>query len=135
MLRLNRKAIFFIGLFAIVIVYSLYNIYFDLTSVPDIPGKWKHVNKLFFVLIVYTIGTIALKKYTVVWMMQIWHLVHIVFISLLLLIGAYDWYNGSITDQLRNIANSVHEFLISPVLYVSMGIIQARLLKNNKAHK
>jgi len=135
MLRLNRKAIFFIGLFSIVIVYSLYNIYFDLTSVPGIPGKWKHVNKLFFVLIVYTIGTIALKKYTVVWMMQIWHLVHIVFISLLLLIGAYDWYNGSITDQLRNIANSVHEFLISPVIYVSMGIIQARLLKNNKAHK
>jgi hypothetical protein len=131
--KLNKKYIFFLGLIAIVIVYSLYNIYFDLTYVPGIPGKWKHVNKLAFVLIVYGIGTIALRKYTVDWMMQIWHLVHIVFISILVLIGFYDWYHGSITEQVRNIANTLHEFLISPVLYVSMGIIQSRLIKYGKA--
>jgi len=80
----GKKTIFISGLVAIVVVYSLYNIYFDLTSVPDIPGKWKHANKLLFVLIVYGIGTLALKKYTITWMMQ----VCILFISFLF----QHWY-------------------------------------------
>ena len=130
MSKLNKKYIFFLGLIAIITVYSLYSIYFDLTYVPDIPGKWKHANKFLFVLIVYGIGTLALKKYMIGWMMLIWHLLHIVFISVLLLIGFYDWYHGNITDQIRNLANSVFDFLISPVLYVSMGIIQFRLFKS-----
>ena len=131
MSKLNKKYIFFLGLIAIITVYSLYSIYFDLTYVPDIPGKWKHANKFLFVLIVYGIGTLALKRYMIGWMMLIWHLLHIVFISVLLLIGFYDWYHGNITDQIRNLANSVFDFLISPVLYVSMGIIQFRLFKSN----
>ena len=130
MSKLNKKYIFFLGLIAIIIVYSLYSIYFDLTYVPDIPGKWKHANKFLFVLTVYGIGTLALKRYMIGWMMLIWHLLHIVFISVLLLIGFYDWYHGNITDQIRNLANSVFDFLISPVLYVSMGIIQFRLFKS-----
>lgn len=129
MLRLNHKYIFLFGLVAITLVYSLYHIYFDLTYVPDISGKWKHVNKFAFVLIVYAIGTFVLRKYKIAWMMQVWHFLHIVFISALLLIGFYDWYNGSITDQIRNIANSIHEFLISPALYVGMGILQFSLSK------
>lgn len=130
--KLNKKYIFFLGLIAIIVVYSLYHIYFDLTSVPGISGKWKHVNKLVFVLIVYGIGTIALRKYMVTWMMQIWHLLHIVFISILIAIGFYDWYHGGITEQVRNVANTIHEFLISPALYVTMGIIQYRLLSYRK---
>jgi cell shape-determining protein MreD len=113
-------------------VYSLYRVYFDITYVPDIPGKVKHANKFLFVLIVYGIGTLTLRRYMVAWMMLIWHLIHIIFISSLLLIGFYDWLHGDITEQIRNVANSVFEFLISPVLYVSMGIVQFRLFKNKE---
>lgn len=130
--KLSRRKIFFLGLIAIIIIYSLYNIYFDITNVPGIPGKIKHANKLLFVLIVYGTGTFVLKKFTVQWMMFIWHLIHIVFISVLIIIGLFDWYKGSIPDQIRNIANSLQEFLISPVLYVSMGIIQFRLFRKEK---
>ena len=126
------KYIFILGLLAICVIYSLYSVYFDLTYVPDIPGKLKHLNKLLFVIIVYGVGTLALKRYMIGWMMLIWHVLHIIFISVLLLIGFYDWYHGDITDQIRNVANSVFEFLISPVLYVSMGIIQFRLFKNKE---
>ncbi|MEO8713130.1 MAG: hypothetical protein ABI405_13445 [Parafilimonas sp.] len=133
MLKLNEKYIFILGLIVITIVYSLYHIYFDLTYVPDISGKWKHVNKFVFVLIVYGIGTFVLRKFRVAWMMQLWHFLHIIFISALLLIGFYDWYHGSITDQIRNVANSIHEFLISPALYTAMGILQFRLFKQNES--
>ena len=49
-------------------------------------------------------------------------------------VTAYDWYHGNITDQIRNIANSVFEFLISPVLYVCMGIVQFRLFRNKERY-
>lgn len=130
--KLSRTHIFLLGLIAIVVIYSLYNIYFDLTSVPGIPGKWKHINKFVFVLVIYGTGTLALKNFTVQWMMLIWHFIHILFISVLLLIGFYDWYHGSITSQVRNLANSLQEFLISPVLYLCMGIVQYRLFRNKK---
>lgn len=133
MLESNKKYIFFIGLLAILIIYSLYNIYFDLTSVPGISGKWKHANKFLFVLIIYGIGTFALKKYAVVWMMQVWHLIYAIFILALLLIGCYDWLHESITNQIRNIANSIFEFLISPVLYVCIGILYFRLFKKHQS--
>ncbi|HEX5151421.1 MAG TPA: hypothetical protein VFW07_08225 [Parafilimonas sp.] len=134
MLKLKPKYIFIFGLVAICIIYSLYRVYFDITYVPDIPGKVKHANKFLFVLIVYGVGTLSLRKYMIGWMMVIWHLVHIIFISLLLLIGAYDWLHGNITDQIRNVANSVFEFLISPVLYVCMGIVQFRLFGNKERY-
>ena len=130
--KLKPKYIFIFGFIAICVIYSLYRIYFDITYVPDIPGKLKHANKFLFVLIVYSVGTGPLTKYMVGWMMLIWHFIHIIFISLLLLIGAYDWLHGNITDQIRNIANSVFEFLISPVLYVCMGIVQFRLFRNKE---
>jgi len=132
MSKLKPKYIFIFGLVAICIMYSLYRVYFDITYVPDIPGKVKHANKFLFVLIVYGIGTLTLRRYMVAWMMLIWHLIHIIFISSLLLIGFYDWLHGDITEQIRNVANSVFEFLISPVLYVSMGIVQFRLFKNKE---
>ena len=132
MSKLKPKYIFIFGLVAICIVYSLYRVYFDITYVPDIPGKAKHANKFLFVLIVYGIGTLTLRRYMVAWMMLIWHLIHIIFISSLLLIGFYDWLHGDITEQIRNVAISVFEFLVSPVLYVSMGIVQFRLFKNKE---
>ncbi|MFT4152933.1 hypothetical protein [Parafilimonas sp.] len=132
MQKLNKNQIFFTSLFLIILVYILYGIYFDLTSVPNIPGKWKHANKFLFVLIIYGTGSFALKQFTVKWMMQVWHLIHVIFIFILLVIGLYDWIAGGITGKIRNVANALFEFLISPALYVCMGIIQFRLFRNRE---
>jgi len=126
----NKTLFFFSGLFAIFLVYSLYKIYWvDISYYSSIPRKIRHTARFGSVLLVYSIGSFALKKYTVEWMMTIWHLLHIIIISLLVLIGLYDWTFGMTSVSVRNIAASFHEFLISPALYVAMGIIHSRWIK------
>ncbi len=130
MLNLTNKRFYLIGGFiAIVIVYSLYNIYLvDVNYYNQIPRKLRHINRFLSILIVYGIGTYALKKYTVNWMMLVWHALHVVVIFLLLLLGVYDWTFGQASVQVRNMANTFHEFLISPIFYVAMVILSDRLL-------
>ena len=124
----NKRLYLIVGFIAITLVYSLYNIFLiDSSFYWSIPRKFRHFNKLILILIVYGIGTYALKKYTVGWMMQIWHLVHIIVIFSLVLIGMYDWYFHTVSLQLRNIANTFLEILISPMLYICIIILNRKL--------
>ena len=120
----NRRAWYWGGFILIVIIYSLYNLYLvDVNYYNAIPRKVRHICKFLSVLSIYLVGTYALKKYTADWMMYVWHLLHVIFISTLLLMGIYDWSFGELSDQTRNIANTLFEFLISPVIYIGAGIL------------
>lgn len=133
MLKLSNRQIYWAGFIIIVIIYSVYNLYLaDSTYYQDIPRKLRHVAKFASILLIYLTGTFALKRYTADWMMYIWHLMHIVIISALLLIGIYDWTFGQISDQFRNIADTLFEFLISPVIYIAVGILNNKFTQGNK---
>jgi hypothetical protein len=124
----HKKIFFFSGLSAIILVYAAYNIF--LLEAGDyflIPRIVRHFSGLGCVLLVYGIGSYALKMYTVGWMMLIWHLLHAILIFMVLLISLYtlDW--GPLTAQWHNFANTLVEFLISPTLYVVIGILNRRL--------
>jgi hypothetical protein len=120
----NRRLYFWGGFIIIVVIYSLYNLYLvDVNYYQSIPRKVRHICKFAAVLSIYGIGTFALKKHATEWMMYIWHLLHIIIIAVLLLIGLYDWSFGEISDQFRNVANTLFEFLISPVIYIAVGIL------------
>jgi hypothetical protein len=128
MLKLRHKHLtFFGGLLAIIIVYSLYNIYLtDTKYYYFIPRITRHFAGLGCVLLVYGIGTLSLKNYTISWIMLIWHLFHAILIALLVLIGIYAWGWWPIAIQWHNLAFTLFEFLISPSLYVIMGLINTR---------
>jgi hypothetical protein len=109
-------------------VYAAYNIF--LLEAGDyllVPRIIRHFSGLVCVLLVYCIGSYALKMYTVGWMMLIWHLLHAILIFMVLLFSLYtlDW--GPLTAQWHNLANTLVEFLISPILYVIVGILNSRL--------
>jgi len=124
MTGLSNKQVYWAGFIIIVIIYSLYNLYLvDVGYYQDIPRKVRHIGKFAAIVIIYATGTFALKKYTADWMMYTWHLVHIIIIILLLLIGIYDWSFGEVSAQVRNVANTLFEFLISPVIYIGVGIL------------
>ena len=48
-------------------------------------------------------------------------------------IGAYDWAFGMVDKKTKELAATMQEFLISPVLYVAMGILNKRLNKDQQA--
>jgi lipoprotein signal peptidase len=134
MSKLSNKQIYWVGFIVIVIIYSLYNLYLvDVGYYQDIPRKVRHIGKFVAILIIYGTGTFTLRKYTADWMMYIWHLIHIVIIILLLISGIYDWAFGEISVQFRNVANTFFEFLISPLIYIGIGILNTAFNRTGHA--
>ena len=127
---INKMFFFWSGLVAIALVYTLYNIFLeDASYYGAVPRKLRHVIRFLTILGVYGIGAFALHKFAVPWMLRIWHLIYFVSIVFLLAIGLYDWSHGLSTHLVRNFADSLTELLIAPALFVTMGIINARLKK------
>lgn len=126
----NKRKYILIGLLAIVVVYSLYYLCLVYVSYYDaIPRKVRHINRLLSILIVYGIGYWSFKKYNVKWIRMLWNAIYFTVVILLVLIGLYDWSLGPASMQVRNIAKTLHEFLISPVLFVAILIINKTLVK------
>jgi len=90
-----------------------------------------HFMKLVFFLLAYGMGYLGLRKRAEGWMMQVWHIVYIVAVLLLVGLGVYDWEVARTPLVFRVIADNLLEFLISPLLYVGIGLL-ARSLDHRK---
>lgn len=118
---------FIIGLIIIVVIYSAYYIYFaDSEDAMLIPRKIRHIIKFGTTILVYSVGSLHLGKLHQKWMAMLWHFVHISLLVTITSIGLYDWTFGMVTVATKQMAQSMQEFLISPVLYVGMGILNKR---------
>ena len=121
------------GLVVILIVYTLYYLYFvDHQGYYDINRKLRHVIKFFATVSVYLLGTFHLGKIRQSWMNMLWHTIHLSLLCVIMGIGIYDWTFGMVGDAIKTMAATFQEFLISPVLYVGMGILDERLVALNK---
>lgn len=127
----SDKTRFFAGLILIIIFYSLYNIYFvenqDFISVPKVI---LHVIRFLITVLIYFIGTIHLGKLKDHWMSTLWHFIHISGLTIMTLLGLISWFIVDIGFDLKQVAYTIQELLISPVLYVAMGLLNKSLNKN-----
>jgi len=116
------------GLLFILLIYTLFYLFFvESEQTQFIPRRIRHFIKFATTFSVYLIGTLHLGKLTAKWMSQIWHFIHISLLSVLVLIGGYDWLFGMVSQHVKDFTSTIQEFLISPVLYVGMGILNNRL--------
>src|ERR1700761_8474199 len=126
----KRKYIIIVGLLAIAVVYSLYYLCCVYVSNFDaIPRKVRHLERFASILMVYGIGYYSFKQYGVKWMRDIWNTIYFVLVCLLVLIGMYDWSFGPTSAQIRSVAKTVHEILISPILFMAIAIINKTLAR------
>ena len=119
----------FLGLLCICVSYTLYKIYFGedhLEHELHLVNKIKHLIKFSFILLVYTIGYFALRKTSAPWLMLIWNCLYAAIAILLVFVGLDDWIFPRAPAILRNFADALHQFLISPVLYVAVWIINTK---------
>jgi hypothetical protein len=122
--RLLHNRFFWLGLAGILFVYSLYYLLLrDNHEFYQVPRKFRHVYKFLSVVWVYGIGSWALEKMRALWMYELWHLIHLTLIGFLLGVGAFDWWTGGLSFGWKHIAASIHEILISPVLYTGMVLV------------
>ncbi len=116
------------GLLQLVAVYTAYYLFFfESPDVLAIPRKLRHLVLMGSLLGVYALGTYHLQFSKHAWMGALWRLVHVTGISILLLAGLFDWLIQPLNYPMRLMMRQLHEFLISPVLYVGMGLLAKHL--------
>jgi hypothetical protein len=129
----NRGGYLIGGFIAIVLVYSLYNIYLvDVSYYDQIPRKVRHIARFLSIVMVYGIGIYTLKKCMSLWVTNLWNSIYLAVTIILIIIGGYDWATGGALTPIRNVANTLHEFLISPILFVVLYIIHDKLLRKRQ---
>jgi hypothetical protein len=127
-LKKNQRY-FFLGLAGLTLLYCLYYLYFIYVLAPELPLKARHLIKFFAIILAYVIGTFSLRKYTFEWMMQIWHWIYWIILAILLILGAYDWLIERTPLQVRIVADDLQDFLVSPILYVGIGLLNKAFSK------
>lgn len=128
----NRK--WYTGLFTIAIIYTLYFIFFlENKELKEIPRILRHAIKLVSSVSVYLIGTFHIQKFSVKWMEKLWHLIHLSMLGFLLSIGAFVWLISDIPYLLIQFSSTIQELLISPTLYIVMGLLNSLTLEKEQA--
>lgn len=128
------KKKFVCGLIQLVAVYTaLHLLYFEAPDVLEIPRKIRHLIMIASLLGVYALGTYHLQFGTATWMRVLWHLVHLGGMAFLFALGLFDWLIQPLSYPMRLMLRQVHEFLISPVLYVGMGLLGKYLPQKDQA--
>jgi hypothetical protein len=115
---------FWIGLFAILFIYSVYYLLLaENKQALILPSFLRHFLKIGVVFAVYFTGTFFLGKLPQKWLLQLWHLIHISLISLLIILWVWHFSISLLPLNLRRLGYSIHEFLISPLLYLATGLL------------
>jgi hypothetical protein len=122
----KKKAAFWIGLLAMILVYCLYYLYFIYGLSREVSLRAMHVLKFLFVLIAYGVGMLGLRRNLSSGLIQLWNLIYAVCLLLLVLLGGYDWLFGRAPLAIRGIADNIEELLVSPILYVVISIVSYR---------
>ncbi|MDO6435070.1 hypothetical protein Q4E93_30930 [Flavitalea sp. BT771] len=121
------RRFFLIGLGVIVLFYILYYVVFVYHVFLVVPMRLRQLIKLGFILLTYGTGVWALRKDTARWIMKIWHLLYGCTFLFLILLGVLDGWLGRMSPAVREVAGNLHEFLISPVLYIVIGLLRRRM--------
>ena len=123
---------FIIGLILIILIYSGYYIYFvDNDIAFNLSRRLKHITTFITTVIIYFVGTFHLGKLADTWMSTIWHMVHISGLFIFTSLGLYDFLFSELSLSLKSFARSIQELLVSPVLYVGMGLLNNTLKKKS----
>jgi len=124
---------FWLGLVQIVFLYSaLYLFFYEAPYKLDIPYEFRQLIYFGSLLGVYGLGTYHLRLVQHAWMGALWHLIHLIGISVLILFGLYDWVIQPVPNSIRIFMRQIHEFLVAPTLYVGMGLLSRFLKGANK---
>ena len=119
------------GFIVILLAYSVVQLMFnDLLSI--LPLNYQ-INRQFTrwltIFFIYIVGSKVLKSTNESWMLAIWHIIHLGLIGYLLFVALYEYAIAPVSYGIRASVAPIIEFLISPVLYMSAGLVYKTILK------
>jgi hypothetical protein len=119
----RKKLFFWSGLIVLAILFSLYYVFFLYGISLNMPLRERHLLKFVFVAAVYAAGAVSLRGFGLPWMQRVWHVVYLAILVLLVGLGAFDWLVARTPLEIRVVADSLQEFLVSPILYVVIRML------------
>lgn len=121
----NLPKVWWKGLLIIFIIYSLFYLFFVESKVfsSDQEQIYRHLIRFLTTLAVYIIGFLHLRYIDSVWMKQLWHFVHISLFGCLIVFAGIKWFTPYFSPILTYWGALFQEILISPTLYIGMGIL------------
>jgi len=122
------------GLMLLLLAYTALQFvyYLPASSLPKIIKKSGLSPLWFLLVIVYVAGSVILRQTRVAWLNAIWHLVHISLITFALAVLVYGRLAGSVPIGVSAAVRPILEFLISPILYLAMGLLYKSMrMKDN----
>ncbi|HEY4060469.1 MAG TPA: hypothetical protein VGM30_01135 [Puia sp.] len=123
----NKRVSYYGGLLVILIVYTLYNLAFrQVWFYETVPWFLRHAVKFAVILLVYFVGRWVFRRYPVAWLLSVWNLLYAVCTVIVLLLGVYDGVIG-MGPSIRFLGDAVYEFLISPVAFVALKLVERRM--------
>jgi hypothetical protein len=115
---------FIAGLIVLVLIYSAYYLLVaDNDRIIQKTPFVSHSIKILVVMAIYLGGTFFLARLPQKWLKQLWHLIHIVLISVLVVLWTWHFSIHPLPFNIRNLGYSIHEFLISPLLYLATWLL------------
>jgi hypothetical protein len=121
-MKAKIKSAYWIGLAVISVSYAVYYVYFRYSAFYTMPARQMRVVKFVFIALTFAAGWLGLRKGAVIWAARFWVLVFGVLLALLVVLGLYENYFARLPMELRMLLDLV-EFLVSPALYVALGIL------------
>ncbi len=137
MKRLQLPPDYWRGMLIMVLVYTLVQLLFfhPPVQLPAWVHTYRQLIRWLTITIVYITGIYVLKNSKEAWLLYLWNLVHIVAIGYLAVLGVYEYLIAPVSYGLRASVEPIVEFLVSPIIYVGMGILYAGVHRNQTEQK
>jgi hypothetical protein len=120
----RARLYFFLGLLATAILYSFFVLcLLNTTAYETVPRNTRHLYKFGALILAWLIGFFIYRKIAPAWLLQLWNISFAASLIFLLALAAYDAFFHTLALSFRDIINTFHEALISPVPYVVFGLL------------
>lgn len=115
------------GLFFVLLAYSSVQLisFQSFFQLPAVIQQNRQLMRWMAIGLVYVVGWLVIKHTGVVWLLAIWHFIHLSLVGYLFLIAVYEYTIAPVPYGIRASVAPVIEFLISPVLYFAAGLVYA----------
>jgi|GEM_PF-1112475 len=113
------------GLLVVLAVYTFVQLlfYHPLFTAPEFFKSFRQPLRWLTITIVYVTGVQVLKRTEEDWLKFIWHFIHLLLIFYLLLIAFVEYFIMPVPYGIRASVAPIIEFLISPLLYMGLGVV------------
>ncbi len=132
----SHRTYYLIGLFVIIFLYSLnfqfYRSQFAKHLHPFLQKSIPYV----FILMVYGVGILSFLRIPPPWVLSLWHIIHFFLFGVLIFSAIYHQLRVSNPPRgLINFQQALRETLVSPSLYIVMGLLRRYLSAFNKKQR